>query len=79
MAALDEFRRVTHGTGGVLEENLLLLLAHQAEKLSGLGVVIIIILTEIPTVHSAKHIQRRLFKLRLFLPDAEAVGVVAQG
>ena len=46
----DFLRCITDGASGVFKEYFLLCRTHQAEELSRLGIVIIIILTEIPVV-----------------------------
>ena len=78
MPDLYFFRRIGDSAGGIFKERLLLGGFHQAEKLARLGIVIVIILTEIPVVGGAFQFERRFGKIRLFLPLAVAVGFIAQ-
>ncbi len=79
MADLNLLGRIAHRPGGVFKEDLLLGGAHQPEELAGLGVVVVIVLTEIPVVRGPFQGQRRLGEFRLLLPFAVAVGLVAKG
>ena len=79
MADLDELGGIAHGAGGILKQHLLLGLAHQAEELAGLGVIIAVILAEIPAVRRTGQIQGRILVFGLLLPFAKAVGLVADG
>ena len=79
VADLDEFGRIAHGAGGILEQHLLLRLAHQAEELAGLGVIIGIILAEIPAIRCTRQVQCGILEFGLFLPLAKAVRFVADG
>ncbi len=78
MAHLHLAGRIAHGAGGVLEEHLLLGCIHQVEELAGLGVVIAVILAEIPVIGSAFQSQGRLLEFGLLLPFTVAVGLIAQ-
>ncbi|MPN43794.1 hypothetical protein SDC9_191355 [bioreactor metagenome] len=78
MAALDFLRRIAHGAGGVIEEALLLVGLHQAEEIAGLREVVAV-LAVVPVVGHAFDGQRRLTVIRLFIPLAVAVGLVAEG
>lgn len=79
MAVLDLPWCVSHAASGVLEEQFLLLGADQTEQKAGLGVVIVVILTEIPVVGGSLQGQRRLGEVRLLLPLSIAVGLIAKG
>jgi len=76
---LDEFGRISHGARGVLEEDLLLARAHQAEEFARLGVIVGIVLAEVPGPSRAGESEERFSIFGLFLPFAETVGLVADG
>ena len=77
MALFDGHRRIAHGAGGVVKQNLLLLGRHQAKQRTGLG-EIVGVFAVVPVVGGAFHRQRRFAKIGLFGPLAFAVGLVAQ-
>ena len=79
MAGLDEVGGIPHGASGVLEEDLLLFWAHQAEEFARLGVVVVVVLAEVPGTRGAGDLEIRLPVLRLLLPLAETVRLVADG
>src|SRR5690606_7794722 len=76
VAMLDERLHAFHVARRVLEQYLLLSVAHVAEQLAGLLEVIVIILTEVPDAGIARQLQRRILELRLLLPSAIAVRMV---
>ena len=78
MPDFDFLRCIAYITSGVFKKHFLLLGFHQAEELSRLGIVVIIILTEIPAVSSSFQFERRFGKIRLLLPVAIAVGFVTR-
>ena len=53
MADFNLFRSIPHSTGGILKKQLLLFRIHQAEQVTGLGVIVIIVLTMVPMIGSA--------------------------
>ena len=79
MPDLDFLGGVAHGPGGVFEQDLLLGRRHQAEQQARLGVIVAVVLPEIPLVGIAPDRQRRLLELRLLLPFAVAVRLIADG
>ena len=79
MALLDVNVGTTHRSCGVFEKRLLLAAVHQAEKITGLGVVILVILAMIPVIAGAAQLQWWFFCSRLFLPFTQTVGFVAFG
>ncbi|OPY90658.1 MAG: hypothetical protein A4E72_00541 [Syntrophus sp. PtaU1.Bin208] len=79
MPDLNHPWRIGNSAGGVAEEGLLLLGAHQAEEFTGLGVVVAVVLTEIPVVGIPFQLQRRLGKVRLLLPFAVTVRFIPEG
>ena len=79
MPDLDEVGHAFHGARGVLEEDLLLGWAHQAEELAGLGVIVGIVLAEVPGPCRTGDREERLSVFRLLLPFAKTVGLVADG
>ena len=79
VALLDEEVGIAHGTGGIFEQELLLLGRHQAEKVTGLAVIIVVVLTLVVVVHRATYLQGWFFHLGTVLPLTEAVRLVADG
>ena len=79
MADFNLFGRFADGAGGIGKEDRLLVFAHQTEKQAGLGVVVLIILAEVPVVGGTIQRQRRFRESRLLLPLAIAVGLIAKG
>jgi len=73
----DVLGHALHGACGVLEEDLLLLRAHQAEELAGLGVVVGVILHGNPGSRHTRDRKVRFPVLGLLLPLAETVRLVA--
>ena len=59
VALLDEEVGIAHGTGGILEQELLLFRRHQAEKVAGLAVIIVVVLALVVVVHRATDLQGR--------------------
>jgi len=57
MADIDLPGSITHGTGGIGKQSLLLIWAHQPEKQAGLGIVIVI-LTMVPMIGSTFETER---------------------
>lgn len=53
VALLDEEVDIAHGTGGILEQELLLLGRHQTEEVAGLAVIIVVVLALVVVVHRA--------------------------
>ncbi len=76
---LDHLRRIAHRPPCVFTEDLLLGGAHQAEKLAGLGVIVVIVLAKIPVIRIPLQPQRRFGKFGLLLPLTVAVGFVVEG
>ncbi|OPY82963.1 MAG: hypothetical protein A4E70_00432 [Syntrophus sp. PtaU1.Bin005] len=77
MSDLNHPWRIGNSAGGVAEEGLLLLRTHEAEELTGLCEVIIVVLTEVPVLGIAIELERRFGEVQLLLPLAVAVGLVA--
>ena len=78
VANLDLFRGITHGTGGVLKQRLLLFGTHHPKQSTRLRVVVVIILTMVPMIGSAFKAERRFAEVGLLLPLAIAVWLVAE-
>jgi hypothetical protein len=79
VANLDLPRRILDGAGGVGKEERLFLGADQAEEEAGLGVVVVIVIAEVPVVRGPLQGQGRLSEFRLLLPFTVAVGLIAEG
>ena len=78
MPYFDFLRRITQGASSILKKYFLLSGFHQAEKQTRLGVVIIIVLSEIPMVGGTFQLERRLGKIRLLLPIAITIRFVTR-
>lgn len=79
VAELDFFRNVSHGSGRILKEHLLLGRRHQAEQGTRLRIVVRVIFPVIPLISRTIQFQRRFLVFALLLPFSVAVGFIAQG
>jgi hypothetical protein len=79
VADLNLPRCVAECTGGVGKEECLLFGSDQAEEEAGLGVIVVIVVAEVPVIRSPLQGQGRLGKSRLLLPLAVTVELVAKG
>src|SRR3981081_1510437 len=77
MTILHLLRGSSDRTSGVLEQTLLLIPLHHAEEIARLRVVVMVILAEVELRGITIDGQWRLRKIRLFLPFAVAVRLIA--
>lgn len=78
VADLNLLGGISHGTGSVSEKHRLLLGAHQAEQLAGLG-VIIFVRAMVPMIGGSLQTKGWFGEFRLLLPLAVAVRLIAEG
>ena len=77
MALLDKYLRIAHSAGRVLASGLLVFRRHQSPQLARLCKVVAIQLALVIVIYLARNGQRRLFEVRLVVPLAIAVRLVA--
>src|SRR5699024_7434713 len=78
MTELDELGCVSHGSGGIAKQDLLLFGRHQSEQFTGLLKVVAIIFMKRPMFGVAGNAQRRLGVFGLGMPLAKAVWLVVR-
>ena len=69
-------RHTLHGAGCILACHFLLIRRHQPPQFTGLGIVVVILLTLVVVVHGARGFQRRLLHGGRILPFAKAVRLI---
>src|SRR5690625_4219300 len=78
MTIFNKDRCITHGTSGIVKQNLLLLGAHNMEKLARLLEIIVVVFMKRPVLGFTRQTKWRFFVLRLAFPLVVAIGLVVQ-
>ena len=79
MTDLDNLVAASHVAGSVGKEPLLFFGLHQSEQLTWLFVVVVVILTEVPSFDVAIYLLHRFIVFGLLLPYIVAVWLIVQG